>query len=143
MAPAIKNGVIYFGGNDGYFYAVEAKDGKLVWKVSVGSEITTSAAVGENLVFFGCMDGKLYAMDIHTGSEKWSKNTGVSNRSSPAIVGSILYLGGAVAFLALDSRTGDLLWVFDTKGGATYASPFIHDGVFYCAGGDWVIYAIE
>jgi outer membrane protein assembly factor BamB len=59
--PAVADGVVYFGSQDGYFYAVDAQAGQEKWKFEVGGLIKCSPAVADGVVYFGGFDG-LYAV---------------------------------------------------------------------------------
>jgi polyvinyl alcohol dehydrogenase (cytochrome) len=96
-SPTVVNGVVYVGSWDGYFYALEAKTGKLIWKFQVdcqntivpvpphclapgetppprfftdGGLITSTAAVVRERVYFAA--GKtVYSLNARDGSLRW------------------------------------------------------------------------
>jgi outer membrane protein assembly factor BamB len=55
-SPAISGGILYVGSRDGNVYAL-GLDGKLKWKVAMGSTIVASPAVADGTVNEGDMDG--------------------------------------------------------------------------------------
>jgi outer membrane protein assembly factor BamB len=93
-APALANGMVYFGGYDSNLYALSASSGALAWKFPLGAQVRASApAVDANgVVYVGCYDHNLYAVSsggslVRTyASDDWV-------RSSPVIAGSTLYFG--------------------------------------------------
>ena len=47
MAPTVTNGRVYVGSDDGYAYCLDAKDGRLVWKLRLGPDDERIIARGE------------------------------------------------------------------------------------------------
>jgi len=66
-SPAMANGRLYFGSNDGNLYAISTDDGSLQWTVHTGGPIVSSPAVAigptQTIVVVGSMDGNLYIVD--------------------------------------------------------------------------------
>jgi outer membrane protein assembly factor BamB len=56
--------VVYFGSEDDNLYALNAKDGTLLWTYTTGSNIFSSPAVVNGIVYIGSHDVFLYAFDI-------------------------------------------------------------------------------
>ncbi len=44
-SPAIENGVVYIGSEDGKVYALNASTGALIWSFTTDDEVTSSPAV--------------------------------------------------------------------------------------------------
>src|SRR5919198_296270 len=84
-SPTVADKAVYFGSDDGDFYAVDAQTGKEIWKFRTGGVIYSSPAVAGGSVYFGSHDGHLYAVDINTGKERWKFKTGYRVYSSPAV----------------------------------------------------------
>ncbi len=61
-SPVIVGDVVYFGASDGYFYALDARDGRLLWKYWFGLPIASTAAVSGNTVIVTTWDGTVHAM---------------------------------------------------------------------------------
>ena len=54
--PAIANGVVYEGSNNGYLYALNATiRSALIWQYNSGSQIESSAAVANGVVYVGIL----------------------------------------------------------------------------------------
>jgi len=58
---------VYFGGLDGFIYAVEANSGKLAWKSNLGARISTSIAAQGHDIYLGTADRHLYRLDADSG----------------------------------------------------------------------------
>ena len=48
-SPAIVQGVVYVGSNDGNLYAIDRQKGSLIWKFPTEARITSSSAVAYGL----------------------------------------------------------------------------------------------
>ena len=51
-SPAVSNGVVYFGSDDNYIYAVDSKTGEEKWKFKTGDD-GSSPTVSDGVVYFG------------------------------------------------------------------------------------------
>src|SRR5437762_842828 len=74
-SPAMADGKIYFGSDDGNLYAVAAETGAQQWKFDAKSRVPSSPAVADGIVYFGAYDGNFYAVDASTGGLKWKFRT--------------------------------------------------------------------
>lgn len=61
-SPAVADGIIYFGLDDGYVYALEAFNGTPIWSYKTGGCIQSSPAISDGLLFVGSNDGNLYSI---------------------------------------------------------------------------------
>src|SRR4030095_2749899 len=166
-SPVFKDNVIYFGGDDGNVYAVDAATGHQLWKRATGGPVPASAAGADGTGYIGSYDGKFYAFNAQTGALKWKFSTDGERRfeakglhglqpknqtiadpfdiflSSPVVGNGAVYFGsGDGNVYALDSATGDLRWKFKT-GDVVHASPTLTDGVLFVGSWDSYFYAID
>lgn len=93
--PAIHNGKLFIGSNDGKLYALNASNGAYIWSYQTGDEVWSAPAVsGDGKVCFGSLDHTYYCLDENTGNLIWSYFTGQSRAmSSPAISDGLLVAG--------------------------------------------------
>lgn len=61
-SPAVADGRLYFGLDDGYIYALDAFNGDLIWKFKTDGPVRSSPAISDGLLFVGSDDGCLYAI---------------------------------------------------------------------------------
>lgn len=166
-SPIHFDGVIYFGGDDGNVYAVDAASGHQIWKRSTGGPVPASPAIAGDVLYVGSYDGKFYALDRRTGAPRWKFATEGERRfeakglhglqpkqqtiadpfdvflSSPVVADGTVYFGSGDGNLyALDAATGDLRWKFRT-GDVVHASPAYADGVVYFGSWDSYFYAVD
>jgi len=166
-SPVSVGGMIYFGSDDGYVYAVDAASGRQVWRRATKGPVSATPAVDHGVVYIGSFDGKFYAFDAKTGAPKWKFST-VGERqfeakglngwqpnsqtipdpfdiylSSPVVVSGTVYFGSGDGNLyALDANSGEQRWKF-AAGDVVHASPAYADGVVYVGSWDSYFYAID
>jgi len=70
--PVVIGDTIYFGSDDGNFYALDVESGYMRWVFKSGAEINSIPYADKEQVYFGCKDGKLYALSRETGQEMWT-----------------------------------------------------------------------
>ncbi len=115
--PAIANGVVYFGSENGWFYALNATNGSLIWKkeLATGREMvgtSSTAGLGFGKVFVSLWSGKFLALDQKTGNTVWEFSyEGNGTDSSPVVADNKVCLGAHEGyFYCLDAETGKFLW---------------------------------
>lgn len=123
----IKNGVnsgvvqhkgnIFFGGNDGQFYAVKASNGQIIWTFPTQAESLSEPVLDGTSIYFLAGNGTLYALDVNSGKMNWSyvqrdnSNINIRAAASPVIDGTFLYIGFSDGTLsAFDKSKGFLKW---------------------------------
>jgi len=70
--PVVLGDTIYFGSDDGNFYALDVESGYMRWVFKSGAEINSIPYADKDQVYFGSKDGKLYALSRETGKEMWT-----------------------------------------------------------------------
>lgn len=60
--PTLAEEALFFGSNDGFFYAVDAETGTERWRVQVKSRAVTKPQVTGDVVIFGGRDGMVHAV---------------------------------------------------------------------------------
>ena len=138
-SPAVANGAVYVGSDDGKLYAFDAagvtncsagppRTCSPLWTAATGGAVRSSPAVSDGTVYVGSDDGKLYAFDAaglfncsagapRTCLARWVTTTGATVRSSPAVSNGVVYVGSDDAGLyALNATTGAVIWKTITGG---------------------------
>ena len=166
-SPVWQANIIYFGGDDGNVYAVEAETGKQIWKHATGGPVPCTPAVSEETVYVTSYDGKLHALNAKTGGTRWKFATAGERRfeakgihgllpkdqtmadqfdvflSSPVVaLGNVYFGSGDGNVYAVDARTGELRWKFKTND-VVHSSPAFADDTLYFGSWDSYFYAVD
>jgi outer membrane protein assembly factor BamB len=96
--PAVANGRIWVGGEDGRLHCVDAANGTEIWTFPTGNGIWSSPCVVDGRVIFGSRDFNLYCVDAETGSEVWRVKLDGRIISSPCIVDGKVWIGTATGY---------------------------------------------
>lgn len=157
-APVIDKEKIYFGGDNGVFWALSQIDGKAVWdyKILLGAQkrkAFSSPVVYKDVVYFGANDGNFYALNSSTGKRKWVFLEADWIGSSPCIAEDIgtIFVGLEFglwkkqgALVALDSSSGKKIWEFSmsdfTQSSPAYSSKL---GIVICGCNDFSVYGLD
>jgi eukaryotic-like serine/threonine-protein kinase len=142
-SPAVVNGIVYVGSEDGKIYAFDEATGTLVWSYTTGGAVTSSPAVVDGVVYIGSNDHNVYALDAATGAYKWSYTTGAGISSSPAVANGIVYIGcDDHSVYALDADDGTPVWSH-LVGSFVVSAPAVVNGVVYFGCFDGNVYALN
>ena len=124
--PVLRNGVAYFGSQDGSVYAVSLETGSLVWRFDTGGPVVATPLIHRNLLIVGSFDKQLYALGLNDGQPRWQFGgdnwwwaTPVASERAifaPSMDGNVY---------ALDSN-GVSLWTYD-MGAPIVADPVLVD----------------
>ncbi|MBK5003364.1 methanol/ethanol family [Pseudomonas sp. S31] len=139
--PIVVDGVMYTTGPFSVVYALDARNGKLLWKYDPQSDrhrageaccdaVNRGVAVWQGKVYVGVLDGRLEAIDAKTGKRVWSVDTRDDHKRSYTITGAPRVVNGKVVIgnggaefgvrgyvTAYDAETGKQAWRFFTVPG--------------------------
>ena len=113
-APAVSDGTVYVGSQDGNLYAISLDGGISRWpSFKAGGAIVAQPLVADGKVFFGALDGKVYAVNAESGTSAWREPFDGGNWFWAGVIsdGESLYavtVKGKV--VALDPATGAMRW---------------------------------
>lgn len=154
-SPCVADDKVFIGSNDGNVYALNAETGSLVWSFAtyphgVSNTVSSSPAFSEGKVFFGARMAypgndwpwTFYALDAETGISIWNYTRGGYDFSSPAVAGGKVFVmdyGGGVH--ALNTKTGAVVWYYNTGGSASTSSPAVANGRVYVGSGNGKVYS--
>ncbi len=107
---AISKDTLYTAASTGTIYALNADQGKMMWKQNVGGE-TVQPVATEEMLFIGTESG-LYALDLKTGNIKWKQEKG-QLVSKPVILNDLVvgsFSDGNIYAFSGDS--GEIKWSY-------------------------------
>ena len=140
--------MVYVGSLDGLVLALDAMEGKLVWKSAIPST-SSSPAVGSGLVFISSIDS-LYAFDAGNGTLKWRKffarklNSSILS-PSPIYENGTLYAASFDGQLyAMEPTNGAVKWQFSNPTLKPFSSSFtLRNNTIYIGAEDSTLYSID
>ncbi len=157
-APAIDGKKLYFGADNGNFWAINQKDGTVAWNYiirahSKGKYIFSSPIIHHDIVYFGAYDGNFYALNKETGQKEWVFREADWIGSSPCVAPSLNLVFVGLEFglwkkrggiVALDCASGEKKWEYGMPG-LTPASPAYaqKQGIVVCGCNDFSVYGLD
>lgn len=135
-SPAVANGVVYVGAEDGTFIALNANTGKTLWTTSLGynNAIITAPLVYHGTVFVEGDNTGLFAFDAQTGKRLWFAPSDPYTGSPAVAYGLVYVVEGIGAIQAYNEATGKLVWQHANKALIdTSYSASVANGVVYAS----------
>jgi len=146
----VVGGRVFLGTESGNLYALDAADGKRLWKFPPGKgqrvgPILHTAGVAEGRAFFASMDGCVYAVDAGTGKGAWTFDSRMRTGFSTAVVladGKVFAANRGGTLFALKQSDGSVAWRAEL-GCPLLQTPACNDGRVYVAGMDIRLRALD
>ncbi len=130
--PIVYDGTIYFGADDGNFYALDVESGYMRWIFKARAPNNSVPYADEDAVYFGSNDGRVYAVSRDDGREMWSFQTESTVQSLILRYEDLIIFtsdNGASYFVDLDGievhRIPNPIWSYHTFQ--------VYEGVIYWA----------
>lgn len=122
--PTIDEKCLYFGSDNGSFFALDQRTGNVEWEWRLRQRIRephifSSPALSKGVLYFGAYDGNVYAIEAVSGKTKWIYREADWVGSSPCVsnVLSLVFIGlefglrgKSGGFVAIDANTGKERW---------------------------------
>jgi len=159
--PAVIDGTVVVGSNDGNVSRVRISDGFVMWRFPLpagpsGLVKYSSAAVSGGRVFIGSDDHSAYAINLDTGALVWRFQAANFVYATPGIHAGRVFIhstDGNLYALPFDDpnadgtiATSEILWQFHTgdgTGGEGGSSPAIADGKVLVAARTGYLYCLD
>lgn len=153
VQPIVAEGKVFFGADDGRFFALNAPDATTAWKAQLDGAVFHTAAYGDGVVVVPCMDHNVYGLSAADGTEVWRVTTGAGVSAAPLIVNGTVFVGSRDGnFYAIRLADGNVLWTYralakdaaDPFTGAAIVQPAASDGSVVCFGAEnMYFYALD
>jgi outer membrane protein assembly factor BamB len=140
-SPVIRDGVAYFGAENGNVYALDLDRRRPRWVFHGGVKITGSPALVGKRLYIGDYAGRVFALDTRNGRVVWTGSAGSRVYGTIAAAGGRVFAPSVFSGLsALSARTGRLLWRIPV-GAYVYSSPAFYRGRVYFGAYTGSVYA--
>ena len=153
VSPAVIDGMVYIGSDDGYIYALNAVNGSLIWKYNTYGPVQSSPAVVDGVVYIGGYHSHaVFALNAYTGALIWRSLTNSvypNEISAVAVANDLVYVDVAFTdapaggeLYAFNASTGNLAWKYNS-GLWLHSSPAVYDGKVYIGNSGGQILALD
>lgn len=128
--PVFDNKRVYIGTDAGVLLALDAKNGKSIWRFNAGAALKTPIIANPTTLFVEATDGNIHAVEAASGTSLWkfSRPDGSLGFASPVLGGdSALFTAGETTLYRLDPAGGALVWK-SVVGGKSVSTPVRAEG---------------
>jgi outer membrane protein assembly factor BamB len=147
-SPLLVRGRLYVGDWNGDVWALDADDGKVIWRRHVGGAIKGGLAYAGGRLYLGSYDGHVTCLSS-SGAVVWRASAqprlygSSSFYSTPAVAYGRVYVGSTDGRVySFGAETGKLRWSHDT-GGYVYASPAVWQRLVFAGSYSGRFYAFD
>ena len=124
--PVLRNGVAYFGSQDGSVYAISLETGAVKWQFETGAAVVASPLIHKNMLIVGSFDRKLYALGLGDGQLRWEFSADNWWWATPVASGRAIFAPAMDGKMYALDDNGILLWEHDL-GAPIVSSPVLLD----------------
>lgn len=142
-SPAVDQGIIVFGCDDGFIYAVDQLSGNILWKYQTKASVQATPAIKDSVVYIGSSDNTFYAIHLKTGKLIWRFKSDGQILNGAALNDRLIIFGSNDSFLyCLDRFSGTKIWSFEAKS-IVSTSPLIAGNKVFFGCSDYHYYAVD
>ncbi len=147
FSPVLEAGYAYAASANGEIVKLDATNGKQVWRVNAGEELSGGVGVGGSLVLVGTKKGVVYAYDIE-GKLQWKSKLSSEILSAPKYFdGIVITRTGDSRIYGINANDGSRKWVYDRTSPAltlrSSAGVVVDGGAVYAGFGGGKLIAIR
>jgi outer membrane protein assembly factor BamB len=125
-SPAAMGDTVFFGGVDGFLYAVDGRAGDLIWAYDAGCAITTAVVIAGDDIYVGLANQKLIRIAASDGRLLGSTPLEKSPIGQPAVSdNAVMVMVGRGNLVAFSRDLGDEIWRQDGAPRWTTPRPLI------------------
>jgi outer membrane protein assembly factor BamB len=130
--PIFVGGTLYTVNNNGFAFALDAKNGRKLWERRIGTLNASSPAYAKHRLYIvNLVPGHIVKLDAKTGRTIWKRDLPDRAESSPVVIDRTVYFGAENGRLyALSTVNGNERWSTEL-GGAIKAAPAYYGGRLY------------
>jgi outer membrane protein assembly factor BamB len=132
FAPIYVDGTLYGIDNNGHVFAINADNGKVLWKRRVAQLNASAPTYSHHRLFVvNLVPGQILDLNPKTGKTEWRKQLPGRSESSPVVAGNRVFFGDEDGTLyAVDRRNGHTIWTTQLCG-SIKAAPAYQHGILY------------
>ena len=144
FSPIIVGSRLYYIDKSADFYAVNAKNGKTIWRTDLGTLNASSPAYSNGRLFGVSLDpGQVFALNPKKGKVIWKHALPGRSETSPVVYGKDVIVGSESGdVFGLKEKNGDVDWSIHT-GGAVKGGVAVDKGVAFFGNYAGQFYAVD
>lgn len=114
LRPALAGGRLYTAASDGTVTALNAKDGKQIWRKELDRPVSGGPTAADDLVAVGTRKGEVLGLAAADGTLLWISGV-TSEVLAPVAIGQgiVVVRTNDGRVFALDAKTGERRWIYD------------------------------
>jgi outer membrane protein assembly factor BamB len=89
--PAVTDGIVYLGDQNGLFFALDAASGQVQWEIDLPAKLNEAPTIGGDTLYLSLADRSLIAVDLHTHELLWAVQSIGQLLGGPVIAGDTIY----------------------------------------------------
>lgn len=116
LVPFLADGRLYVAEADGTLMALDATNGRRLWRVDLDAPLSGGPGVGEGLVVVGTTDAEVIAVSVADGSLQWRAPVSSEVLSTPVVSQArvvVSTIDGKID--GLDAANGKRLWRYERE----------------------------
>ncbi|RCX31842.1 outer membrane protein assembly factor BamB [Thioalbus denitrificans] len=114
LLPAVGGGRVYMADANGLVVALNAENGREVWRRDLDTSISGGVGLGEGLVLVGTSDAEVIALDADNGNERWRARVSSEVLAAPqAGEGRVVVQTIDGKLWGLGAADGARTWIYD------------------------------
>jgi outer membrane protein assembly factor BamB len=148
-SPLLKGNRLFVGSWDHGVYALNAGNGKRIWRFEADNEVNTSAAYWKGRIFIASDGGTLYSLSAKSGKLLWSAQSQSTFGSreffyaTPTVAHGRVYIGNTDGTMyVFGAKTGRLLWA-RPLGSYIYGAAAVYKRKVFVGTYDGQFYALD
>ena len=107
---AVSNGIVIATGDEGRVWALNARDGTLVWTKDLDIQVFADPLFIEDLVIVGDEDGVVTAYEVSDGAVRWTRSVDGAVRGGISSDGNLIVIAGENADVLALTADGQQVW---------------------------------
>lgn len=140
----VADGVVYFGDDKGYLYAIDSQGGTVIWKIPIDDRILDNLIIHNRTIYVNSSGGNLFAINLDTQQIKWKSPINFIRHQNPLVSEELIFVNSRDGYLyALDLENGREKWKFKTTKDMAVTPPAFKNGTVYIGSENGYVYAIN
>lgn len=148
-SPLYYDGTAFFGGDDGWVYAVDLETQDKLWEFRTKGPVKASPSYWNHGIYVASQDGSVYGLNARTGRVRWETKLWRSDQEPKDVIASpvvhhsrVLAARGKFLYACDHGRHGYVRWRFEAKGNII-GTPAVSEGTVVFGDSAGKMYALS